>query len=428
MIGLANKKELLLRWLPLLALLVCISLCLSGCQKKELFSDFMIYYDEEYSDQSGCWGCLIFEVLFNAINDMINALYPMVVEGCRRLLAVLFALWILYKVGNMFFSFKQPDTAAFWSEFARMCVAIVFCVALLTSKETLFYLIDYTLIPVFEGAINIGVAIVEQSFTHMALDGFGNTSMEANYASCAVAHTSSPTGSNIALDVGMKDTMTCMIFEMHKRLTYAYFFAYKLIVQWDWAPTLLGIYMLVTFFIISLVFPFYLVDGIFRVGIVFIILPILVVFWPFKPLRQYATAAWKLSLGAFVQVTMMVIFVTLIVEIVIDFTLVAVERLDGISEYVALNPGTDVADDFISNNVASPEKLFFMFFIAVYALLFIKKVSRIAAHMANSTPQPTYFAEATGRMAKMALQLAQMNVRLAKLAHAKGKNIKAGGK
>jgi len=435
MTKLANKKEFFLRWLPLAVMLTLVVVCLSGCQIMDgLFSDeHMTEYDNEYTKRSGCWGCLIFEALFNAINGMINALYPMVVEGCRKLLAVLFALWILYKVGNVFFSFKQPDMGEFWSEFARMCIAVIFCAAILTNKDTLFTLVDYTLVPAFEGMVNMGVAIIERTFENMGMevnpvqDNIINAG-NSNYAGCAMSHVVSDE-KGVAFDNGMKETMTCVIFEMHKRLSYAYFFAYKLIVYGEILSIIVGVGMLVIFLLIGLVFPFYLVDGIFRVGIVFIILPILVVFWPFKPLRQFATAAWRLVLSAFVQVTMMAVFVTLMVEIVTDFTLVSVGRIDGVPEFVEQSNRT-AGIDFIKQNIDStPEKLFFMLFISFYAYKFMGKVAHLSAQLVGANPQTTLFAKATGILARMLASLTLMAARGAKVASnmAKSKKGRSGG-
>lgn len=403
MLGLADKKELLRRWLPLMALLVVMTLCLSGCNPFK-WEALLTSVDGEYQDKSSCWGCLIFEALFNAIDDMVTSLYPIVVNGCRSLLAIIFALWIAFKVGSMFFSFKQPDIAEFWSEFARTGLAVIFCAAILASKDTLFDLLGYTLIPVFEGAIQIGVAIINESF--------GDLQVEAAYNSCTVYDVTADSAK--ALGDGMREALTCLIFEMHRRLTYGYFFAYKLMGIGEFAEFFLGLFLLFIFFLISLAFPFYLVDGIFRIGIVFVILPILVVFWPFKPLRQFASAAWRLSFGSFVQITMMTVFITLIVEVVIDFTNVSVNRID-------------TSETFISENVAAPEKIFFMLFVAVYAIKFMGKVSAIAAQLANSKPNPAFFSQAVAKLTKMALIMAQMASRGAKLAKAKGKNNKNSG-
>ena len=433
MIRLANKKEFFLHWLPLLMLLALVVICLSGCTILEgiLAGDDMTKYDNEYTKRSGCWGCLIFEALFNAINSMIGVLYPMIVEGSRKLLAVLFALWILIKVGNMFFSFKQPDTGEFWTEFARMGVAVVACAAILISKDTLFWLIDNTLVPVFEGMFNMGVAIIERTFADMGFEV--NTKPDnimdpgnSNYAGCAWKHAAAAEA-GVAFDNGMKETMTCMIFEMHKRITFTYFFAYKLITQGEFLPVIIGLGIIIIFFLIGLMFPFYLVDGIFRVGIVFIILPILVVFWPFKPLRQFAAAAWRIALGAFVHVTMMAVFVTLVVELVTDFTLVTVGRIDGVADYVD-NSALPAGDEFIEQNINNtPEKLFFMLFISFYAYKFMGKVSHLSAQLSCSVANKALFAQATGILTRLIANMAQMGTRLARLGASVRKNKRGKG-
>ena len=51
MLGLADKKELLRRWLPLMALLVVMTLCLSGCNPFK-WEALLTSVDGEYQDKS----------------------------------------------------------------------------------------------------------------------------------------------------------------------------------------------------------------------------------------------------------------------------------------------------------------------------------------------------------------------------------------
>lgn len=400
-----DKRKLLKTLLPVLAI-VGLCLVLSACGVED-YNTSMDTLDGEYRQKANCWGCTIFEALFNAIDDMITVLYDKIADGARNLLALIFAFWIAFHVGKMLLSFKEPDTQEFWTDMTKTAFAVIFCAVVLTNKNTLFEFLFFTIVPVFEGVIDVAVAVISQSF--------GEIGVEADYTSCTLA----PTGDasiTKALGDNMRETLVCLIFEMHKRLTYGFFFAYKLMATGGFVEWVFALFLLLIFFLLSFMFPFYLVDGIFRIGIAFILLPILVAFWPFKVLRSYVTPAWNLIFGAFIHIMMMAIFVTLIVEILVDFTNLAVGRIDQ-------------SEELIENTINAPEAMLFMAFLGFYCIKFVGNVNLISGQMSDTAASTALFTQAIKKMMQMAGNLGQAGMNKAKqMGAAKMMGGKGGGK
>jgi len=371
------------RFMKLLPLLTVLGLVLlTGCAPKK-YDDTMENLDTEYKDMSSCWGCTIFDALFNAINDMIKVLYIEMSYGALGLLTIIFALWIAFRVGKVLFSFKEPDTKEFWTDFTKMAFAVSFCAVILMNKGTIMQFLSYTITPIFQGIIDFSVAVIGKSFSSVGV--------VTDYASCTVPFAGD--GGEEVLDDGLKESLICLIYKIHQRLTYGFFFAYKLMYQ-GFVEFFFAGALGIVFFLMMFMFPFILVDGIFRIGVMLVLLPVLIAFWPFQILRKYATAGWKIFIGAMVHIMILTIFITLMIEIFTDFT--------------ALSVGTiDESEELLEGTINAPETLIFMIFLGFYAWKFMMKTNLIASQFSGAKADTQIFNKAVTAMMKMGKNLAK---------------------
>ena len=364
--------------LPLL--LITGSLFFTGCASKE-YVDTMENLSGEYKDMSHCWGCTIFDALFNAINDIIKVLYIEMSYGALGLLTIIFALWIAFRVGKVLFSFKEPDTKEFWTDFAKMAFAVSFCAVILASKGTIMYFLSYTITPIFQGIIDFSVALITKSFSSIGV--------ATDYSSCTVPFAGD--GGEEVLDDGLKESLICLIYKIGLKLQYGMFFADKLMFQ-GFVEFLFALPLKLIFFLMLFMFPFVLVDGIFRIGVMLVLLPVLIAFWPFPILRKYATAGWKIFIGAMVHIMILTIFISLMIEIFTDFT--------------ALSVGTiDESEELLEGTLNAPETLIFMIFLGLYAWKFMMKTNLIAAQFSGAKADTQIFNKGIAFMMKMATNL-----------------------
>lgn len=294
--------------LPLLIAVIGICLFLSGCNPQ----DYDVPLEElEKEYVNNCWSCTIFKTVFAALDSLVVVFYHEIAGGALALLAMIFAIWILFHVGRLFLNFKMPDINQFWTDSLKTSFAVLCCGVLLMGADTIFIFLSYTIVPVFQGFIDVSLAVINS--------GFG--SYGSNYSSCNNSFDSMSIDTAHAFQQGISDALSCLIAKMHARMVYGSFYAQKMIASGDFIAIVFGIGLFIIFGVLNFIFPFYLVDGIFKLGIAFILLPLFIAFWPFKILRQYTLVGWNIFLSTFMQILMIAIFLTLAIEILVQFTM-----------------------------------------------------------------------------------------------------------
>ena len=470
-----QKKEMLFK---LLFLFVGIVACLllSGCNPK----DYDVSLEELEKDyMSHCWSCSIFKTIFAALDSLIIVFYHEIANGALALMAISFAIWILFHVGKLFLSFKMPDVNQFWTDSLKTSFAVLCCGVLLMSADTIFALISYTIVPVFQGFIDLSLAVINS--------GFG--SYGTNYSACNNTFDSMVIDSGHALQQGVSDAFSCLIAKMHTRMVYGNFFAQKMIASGDFIAVVFGICIFLVFGVLNFLFPFYIVDGLFKLGIAFVLLPIFIAFWPFKLLRQYAIVGWNIFLSTFMQIVMIAIFLILAIEIMVQFTMkldifdpekLILNQPEVLQGYVSrqdemLDPSSgvvmprtcikykttigeeketcvvgyksdslwkcvsdelmvgdkssvgdicymetgkiiDANPKFVESNLNFPIAMFLMIFLGLYLIKLIGTMNRMAAQFAGAKANSAVFSKAMSRLMRAGALIAQGGVGLAMLA------------
>ena len=80
---------------------------------------------------SSCWICRLFYKIFDAINLLSSAVYEYIRDPSITLMAMILALWIAFRVGKVFISFKPPEPMDFWNQNGRVFFRVMFATALL---------------------------------------------------------------------------------------------------------------------------------------------------------------------------------------------------------------------------------------------------------------------------------------------------------
>ncbi len=463
-----ETKNKLLPMLPLLIAVIGICLFLSGCNPQ----DYDVPLEElEKEYVNNCWSCTIFKTVFAALDSLVVVFYHEIAGGALALLAMIFAIWILFHVGRLFLNFKMPDINQFWTDSLKTSFAVLCCGVLLMGADTIFIFLSYTIVPVFQGFIDVSLAVINS--------GFG--SYGSNYSSCNNSFDSMSIDTAHAFQQGISDALSCFIAKMHARMVYGSFYAQKMIASGDFIAIVFGIGLFIIFGVLNFIFPFYLVDGIFKLGIAFILLPLFIAFWPFKILRQYTLVGWNIFLSTFMQILMIAIFLTLAIEILVQFTMkleifdpekmllnqpgtvsAAITRTytdpfgreticakvrDPIMEreQCILSKGTmdfincdengvcdikyatimDSNPRFVEQNLNFPMGILLMIFLGMYLIKLIGTMNRMAAQFAGAKANSGIFNKAIARLMTAGMLIAQAGVGLAMLAKNKlgaGKN------
>ena len=112
---------------------------------------------------------------------------------------------------------------------------------------------------------------------------------------------------------GMPDAplkmMECLVCSVSDRLNVGYSLASHLLSMASFLSTIVGIILYVAFFIAQICFALYLVDSIFRLNMILIIFPLLILAYPFEQTRRWSITGFKIILNSSVIMLCLVVMV-----------------------------------------------------------------------------------------------------------------------
>lgn len=109
--------------------------------------------------------------------------------------------------------------------------------------------------------------------------------------------------------------MNCMICALNERLSIGNYISFRIMRSGSFWMIVNGLILLVTFMIIKLSFVFYLVDNVFKFAVIVVMLPILVLFYPFQ--KKWAifgvktilsSAAFMMGISIMIAISMKALF------------------------------------------------------------------------------------------------------------------------
>jgi type IV secretory pathway VirB6-like protein len=114
---------------------------------------------------------------------------------------------------------------------------------------------------------------------------------------------------------GMPDAplkmMECLVCSVSDRLSIGYSIAYYLLQMGSLLSVLVGMILIAAFVIAQLCFALYLIDSIFRLNMILLILPILIMAYPFEQTRRWSITGFKIIINSSVIMLCLVVMVVM---------------------------------------------------------------------------------------------------------------------
>lgn len=312
--------------------------------------------------QNDCWSCDITYLIIESIDRLTTSFYKKTQETkiALKLLGIGFVFWIFFMILKMVGSLGFTDFNAVFADMFKKFILVIFASALLVMpmKE----LFNWILTPFFSFSAGISMEVSNTS-------AFGNTQVKFDdsvssklgeeggpinkcpYCTAMKNPNASvpvPKGSekvpylqevkeDSAFSAVLKNSMLCIVCSLYRTISPPIIIGQSLVCYsttdgaWNFPPQsipspfrmkipnlmmwLTGITVLLTFFIISLLFPFYLIDAFFRIGFVTVLMPFLIPAYVFESTRNYAKNAINIILYSLFTFLSMSILLILIVRI-----------------------------------------------------------------------------------------------------------------
>lgn len=271
-------------------------LCLSACKsdKGDIGGAELEGEESELDEQQRmCWQANLLEMFYNAMSESSMKAYPKVTKSAMSFMMVAFAIWLSIRLLKHVSSLVEEAPAEVWTEISRMAFMCILCGTLASSTFFLLFTLNKFILPVYYTFLEYGSRILELTASGEETDIKGQVIGETclfytNSLICAAPPLEPITAGAAQFPSGPSDLMQCLVCATSDRLQLGFVMAKELLATTNFTSVIVGLVVYAIFLFVKVSFVFYIVDSIFRMNIITIILPFLILAVPFKFSRGWA--------------------------------------------------------------------------------------------------------------------------------------------
>lgn len=306
------------------------------------------------SGGSNCWACGMFEAAFKAGSMLMGAVYREVADDALTLLGAGMLVWMVFFIGKQLISPTEIDPIDLWKQVGIRCAWAIFAAAFLgmtvvgtggggggggglpvNDPNWEVAIFEYTLEPIVLVSVGLGEAVLNSA-----------ADLSAARQPCSYDLSATPPPPQV-MSPGVGDAVKCLINDMSRFVSGGLIVGYTLVelsCQDCWLPDFgmlfAGLFLVIIFGIILVVFPLYLLDSIIRIGIMGVLAPVLVVAWVFESTRQYVKQAFQMVIHAGFTLVIMCVILALSGTVVIQ----TISNGEGLGASIGVSTPEEAAD------------------------------------------------------------------------------------
>ena len=278
-----------------MVLALVLSLCACSSDKGDVSGAVMESDASELDEQHrACWQAGLLSMFYDTMGESSLKAYPNVTKSAMPFMMVCFALWLSIRLLKHVSSVVPVSNAEVWTEVGRMAFLCLVCGLLASSTGFLIWTLNTLIFPVYYAFLEYGSQILELTAKGADLNSKGQMLGETclvytNSLACSAPPLEpiSYAAGKAAFPSGPADLMNCLVCATSDRLQLGFTIAKEQLSATSLSSWVIGLCIFVIFLLVKLAFVTYLVDSIFRMNIVVIILPLLILAFPFKATRKW---------------------------------------------------------------------------------------------------------------------------------------------
>lgn len=238
------------------------------------------------SDYTKCWQTEIVDILYNLMGKVALDTYRKMTGGALALMMVAFALWMAIRLLKQLSSLKEESLGEVWTEILKMFFLCFICGLVASKVDLLVMVLGDVIFPIYNAFLEFASTILAGSTVNQSatVSVFGVSFTTAAPTVCS-ATAIKITGDMTGFPDSPKQMMDCMICSMNNSLAFGMTIAFDIMKRTQFISWLIGLLLLACFLFVRLAFVFYLVDTIFRFTVMVVMLPLMIIFYPFKQSR-----------------------------------------------------------------------------------------------------------------------------------------------
>ena len=265
--------------------------------------------DEDNRCASGRKQCIqasLLKVFYNGLSSMaLNVYGKVTTEDLLSLMVLAFALWLAFQVLRHVSATSPESIGEFWTKVLRKAAICFACGYLASSPTNIIYVINTFVFPIYMTLLEFAAAILSMmsqkscSLLDVVIDG---ETEPVNFTiadgGCSVPAGTSMQMSSSSFPQEPLDMMSCMACAVSDQLNAGYTVALRGVFGNGIFPFIVGIFLMAAFLIAKWGFVLYLVDAIFRMVMMIVIMPFLILFYAFEQTRKWSNVGFKIILNS----------------------------------------------------------------------------------------------------------------------------------
>lgn len=291
--------------------------------------------DEEQlkSEQRTCWQGSLLKSFYNGIGAQTVTVYNSLTteNNLLNVVILVFAIWMGFQILKHVATPSPESIGEFWTKIIRKAFLCTICGLLASSTMHINYVINNFIFPVYLTLLEFASRILDimgqdpdASVSAIAIQSNDGVMCEVydhsiNDTTCQISNTEQMKADGGEFPEAPANMMNCMACAMANRLDVGYNIAIKVICLPGIVPTLVGLYLIVCFAIAKYGFAFYLLDSIFRMNMILIILPFLIMFYAFEQTRKWTVKGFQVIIHSAA--------IMLCLTIIVSMTVLAMQKM-----------------------------------------------------------------------------------------------------
>lgn len=305
-------KKNVIKLLKIISLLLCVIFLVTACGTEgeeggTMMSGSSDNQEELKAEQRKCWQGDLLGVFYENLGSMSIKVYNKLTgEDLLGVLMMAFSIWMAFQILRHVSATSPESIGEFWTKVIRKAALCLICGTLASSTENIMYTLNTFVFPIYITLLEFCGEILKLTGsgpnTDMGLpDGNGGAMCiklgDAPSAPCTI-DSNSVAMSATEFPQAPKDLMKCMACAVGARLDVGYQIAITTLGLGGLAPVLVAVFLFAAFTITKFGFVLYLVDSVFRLDMMIVIAPFLILFYPFEQTRKWTGVGFKIILNS----------------------------------------------------------------------------------------------------------------------------------
>lgn len=308
--------------------------------------------------QEDCWTCDIVYLIVESMDKVITTFYKQLEE--QHLPLILLSIgglfWLVFRTLRLFLTWGMGDIGSYFTDVLKRILLLIFLSAILWTPYKDVLNIFITPIFTFSAGLTQSLSSIEASIetpqstpqvnVEIYRSVLGTQPPQPTYCQNLNAESASPTDERVsrvlqyqasiqdrALPTSVRDSLLCIVQSIYQitvpptvagqylmcmsQTQGAISFPTRLtpiIKLPDFSVWFASWFIIAAFFLLSAVFPFFLVDSFFRIGIVLLLMPFFIVTAAFPSTRAYTKRAFDVLISSLINFFMISLILVLLIQ------------------------------------------------------------------------------------------------------------------